>query len=384
MDVTEQDRSAERPYPPSALRLEEAARRGQVPRSADLVCAAAVLGGLVVLGWLGESLARQLAGAMAALLDGRAEPLAGTSSLGRDFLAAAAPLAASAGLLAAAAWAVAAAVGGLQGGLRTSWQGIRLDMERLSPAQGFSRMLSRRAFVRAAAAVCKVAAVGLVAAAAIRSALPEVLRSSLWSGREMLPRAAALAYGIGLRVGAAVAVLAILDYLYQWWEHRQELMMTRREFLEDVKRSEGDPAVRRRRRQQATRLAGAAAWQAGLSAKRTASRTARASVVVTSRGGAAAALQAFPGGKAWRLAARGRGAIGARIRDAAEGAGVRVVESDDLVRLLFARCGVGTVVPRGAQEALAAILDDGATPQGRAALAWTSNPRPIAVGDPKA
>ena len=49
------DELGERTREPTALRLREARRRGQVPRSVDLTSAAAALGAVVALGLIGST-----------------------------------------------------------------------------------------------------------------------------------------------------------------------------------------------------------------------------------------------------------------------------------------------------------------------------------------
>jgi flagellar biosynthesis protein FlhB len=58
-----------------------------------------------------------------------------------------------------------------------------------------------------------------------------------------------------LKIGAALLVLAILDYGYQWWRHEQDLKMTPQELREELKNIEGDPQLRARRKQMQRDLA---------------------------------------------------------------------------------------------------------------------------------
>ena len=51
-----------------------------------------------------------------------------------------------------------------------------------------------------------------------------------------------------LKVGAALLVLAMLDYAYQRWRHEQDLKMTPQELREELRNLEGDPQLRARRK----------------------------------------------------------------------------------------------------------------------------------------
>ena len=53
----------------------------------------------------------------------------------------------------------------------------------------------------------------------------------------------------GLKLGAALLVLAVLDYAYQRWRHERDLRMTPQELREEMRNLEGNPQVIARRKQ---------------------------------------------------------------------------------------------------------------------------------------
>ena len=69
------DQTGERTERATGLRLEEARKRGQVPRSADLTSATAGLWALLVLALAGPGLLREMTSMTAALLDNRGAAL---------------------------------------------------------------------------------------------------------------------------------------------------------------------------------------------------------------------------------------------------------------------------------------------------------------------
>ena len=52
---------------------------------------------------------------------------------------------------------------------------------------------------------------------------------------------------LALRVLAVLLVLGVLDLMYQRWKHDQELKMTKQQVKDELKQTEGDPEVKRRR-----------------------------------------------------------------------------------------------------------------------------------------
>ncbi|HUT60467.1 MAG TPA: EscU/YscU/HrcU family type III secretion system export apparatus switch protein [Phycisphaerae bacterium] len=343
---TRKDRIGERQYPPTPLRLAEARRRGDVPRSADLTRVVSALGAVVLLSLAAPRLGEELVKMTAALLDGRGESMASAGALAERASAAVQPLAAIVMLTAAGAFVAAAVAGMVQGGLTISASRLGPDLGRLSPSAGLARMFSRRAGVRLLSALVKLAAVAAVAFFAIRSLLPEIIRLPRLGGREMLSRSGGWACGLALRAGAVLLALAVLDYLYQRWQHRQDLMMTRLEYLEDLKRMEGSPLARKRRKELAAEMAAGPA----------ALHVPRASAVIASTSGRAVALKLAPNRRSSRVLAVGRGPAGERIRHIALAAGVPVIQDDSLAEALSARCRPATVVPRSQHEAVVRLL----------------------------
>jgi flagellar biosynthesis protein FlhB len=79
------------------------------------------------------------------------------------------------------------------------------------------------------------------------------------------PRFADVVYSIGLRIGLMLLILALIDYAYQRYRIEQELKMSKQEVKEEMRRMEGDPKIKLRRRQLALQAAAAAKTQEGCS-----------------------------------------------------------------------------------------------------------------------
>jgi len=237
-----------RPHPPTPLRLAEARRRGQVAHSADLASVLTVSAGVMLLGLVGWRLIGALTAMTASLLDVRQGGGASLAQTREVLWASLGPVLGAVGLLLGGMVAVAVLASFIQVGPLAAGEQIRPDFSRLAPSEGIRRLLSLRTCVRASLAVAKVAVVGAVGWAAIRSDLPRIVGASRLSPRQLAGEAGALAGALGLKIAAGLLVLGILDYLYQRWQLRRDLMMTRRELLADMRQMEGDPRMRARRK----------------------------------------------------------------------------------------------------------------------------------------
>ena len=237
------DNAMERTEQPTPRRLAEARQRGQVARSADLSGGGGLLAGGVLLGWLGPAMLDGLGGMTAGLLDGRSEPLAGPGDLARDVRESGASLLWPAAGVLAGLVVAAVAAGVLQvGGLVTA-EPLRPRWSRVNPLEGLRRVFSWDSLVRGGMAGVKLATVVGLSYLLCRSSWRELLLGAVRDGS-----AVRLVVRLMLLVGSGLVVLGVADLLYRRWRRQRELMMTRSQWREEMRRSDGDPAVRSRQR----------------------------------------------------------------------------------------------------------------------------------------
>ena len=154
-------------------------------------------------------------------------------------------------------------------------------------------------------------------------------------------------FTLGMKAAGALLVLAILDYAFQRWQHEQDLMMTKHEVREELKRMEGDPKLKDRRRRIQQRLA----------LQRMMIDVPKADVVITNPTHVACAIQYDEKEmRAPRLVAKGRGLLARRIRELAVEHGVPVVEKPPLARLIHDTTEVGDEVPPDLYKPVAEVL----------------------------
>jgi len=226
----------ERTEMPTPLRLAEARRKGIVARSGDLSAAATLLAGLILLALTGP-----------AILDGLVEMTAESLASPGD-IASLAPgvsiwkiVLPAAGLACGVAFS-AAAIGMAQVGLSASAEPIRLDFARLGLLAGLARMISPRSAVRGAMAAAKILAVSAVAWWTIAPMMPRIVSTAGAGAGELASQAGAIFVKLAMRICAVLVALAAIDWLYQRWQHRRDLMITRTQLLQDLRQMEGAKA----------------------------------------------------------------------------------------------------------------------------------------------
>jgi len=193
----------------------------------------------------------------------------------------------------------------------------------------------------------KVLAVTGIAALSIRTEMDRLLALP-WGGVAASSAATwGIAFGVGLKILAALAVLAALDYGYQRWRHERDLRMSRQEVTEEYRQQEGDPLIKARVR----------SIQREMARRRMMADVAKADVVVTNPTHVAVALRYDSGSMdAPVLVAKGMRRIAERIKEAARENGVPVIESPALARSIYKAVKVGGAIPVTFYRAVAEIL----------------------------
>jgi flagellar biosynthetic protein FlhB len=158
---------------------------------------------------------------------------------------------------------------------------------------------------------------------------------------------AELVFHLGMRLAAVMLFLALLDYAYQRYRHEKDLKMTKEEVKEELRRMEGDPVIKRRRRK--------VQWQLAL--QRLQSAVPKSDVVVSNPTHVAVALK-YVAEKmnAPKVTAKGADYLALRIRQIAAAAGVPVVERKELARAMYDVVQVGQEIPEKFYQAVAEIL----------------------------
>lgn len=332
---------------PTPRRRQEARHEGQVARSVELNSALVLIASLILIKLSGPSLVncfRALATHSLSNFPRRDLTVEGVSTdLVRILLetgTAIAPLIIGVAVVGFASSA-------LQVGLVLSGKSLQFRAERMNPVSGIARMFSVRAGVELLKSIAKVVVVGYIVYAFLRTRYADI--ESL-VGADYLTTCSAigqLTWGLLLRAGLALVVIAGLDYMFQRMQLEKQLRMTKQEVKEDYKRTEGDPLIKSRIRGK----------QRELARHRMMRDVPKADVVVTNPTQYAVALRYDAEvNNAPVVLAKGRRLIAQRIKEIAIEAGVPIVENVQLARSLYASVEIGQEIPAELYQAVAEIL----------------------------
>jgi flagellar biosynthetic protein FlhB len=348
VSAPEEEAAGEKPHDPTPRKLEEARRKGQIPRSQDLTAAGAWLGLVSALLAFGGWSVERLGTVLTALL-GQADRLAprllgGGSGLAGGLLADATIGAAPVFALPAAGAALAVA---LQRGFLFTGENLAPKLSRISPVATARQKFGRAGlfdFAKSAAKLVIVA--GVLAVHLAREHDAVVGLSRLPPGPASLEFARLLS-GFLVVVLALNLVLAGLDVLWQRFEHLRRNRMSLKELRDEVKDSEGDPHLRQERRRRGFDIA----------TNRMIAEVPGADVVVVNPSHYAVALKwSRRKGSAPVCVAKGVDEIAARIREAAAAAGVPIHRDPPTARALHATVEIGQEIRPEHYRAVAAAI----------------------------
>ena len=341
------DPAQERTEQPTAKRLEEARRKGQVPRSPELTTAAVVLIAGAALELQGGRLGGSLYDLMRSSLSiSRAQAFDDSWLLRSLEASAAEALRACAPVLALTL--VAALLAPLAiGGWNLSFEALVPDLTRLSPLAGVQRVFSVRALVELAKTFGKFLFVAGTAIAFLWQHSPELLALGTEPVRPAIAHAARLSGSALLLLAGSLAVIAAIDVPWQLWSHTRRLRMSRQEIREELKDSEGSPEVRGKVRK----------LQQEVAKRRMMQKVPKADVVVVNPTHYAVALSYDERRmRAPVVVAKGAGEVAARIREVAIEHKVPIVEAPPLARALHRAVPLDAEIPSALYVAVAQVL----------------------------
>ncbi|HMO73053.1 MAG TPA: flagellar type III secretion system protein FlhB [Paracoccaceae bacterium] len=346
--MTDED-SADKEHEATPQRLEEARRRGEVPRSPDLAVAVSY-GALVLLSAAaGAPLVMQAGAVLTGFLSSpdrlAAQVFAGSaaSALGPPV----AGLAMALGPFLAVPFLAVLGAFAVQRAIAPAPEKLLPRLNRISPLAGLSNRFGRRGLVEFAKNTAKLVVVaailGLFLAAEMRHA-PAL--AGLGPGPSLARFGQVLLQFLAI---CALVMLAFggLDWLWQRAEHLRKNRMSRKELTDEIKAGEGDPQVKAQRRQKAMAIA----------ANRMLADVAGADVVIVNPTHYAVALRWDRGARrAPVCVAKGVDEIAARIRERAAEAGVPLHRDPPAARSLHAAVALGEEIRPEHYRAVAAAI----------------------------
>jgi flagellar biosynthesis protein FlhB len=235
----------------------------------------------------------------------------------------------------------------MQVGFIFSGEPIRPKLSKISPLNGVKNLFSFKMLAELLKSLVKIISVGIIAYLTIRSEAVDVLplmEQSVW---QIMAYIGSVCFKILFATCWVLIALALLDYLYQHWEHGRSLRMSKQDLRDEYKNTEGNPLIKSRIRR----------LQREMAMRRMMTKVPTADVVITNPTHLAVALRYDQTRmSAPVVVAKGANLIAQRIKDIAKENGVAVVENKPLAQVLYKMVDIMEAIPDNLYQAVAEVL----------------------------
>jgi len=238
------------------------------------------------------------------------------------------------------------------GNLNFAPKAMAFKGNRINILKGLQRMVSIKALVELGKASLKVVLLFSIAIGILYVQAPKILKLPYRSLGEAVASAGTMFPAVLGGLLLMLAVIALLDFLWQRHTHIKSLKMSKQDQKDEYKQTEGSPEVKAKiRRMQMENSANAARQQAALD------DVSSATAIITNPTHFAVALKYEVGSiEAPKILAMGRGKIAEMIIDRGKDANITIFRSALLARALYFSGEIGKEIPEMLYQAVAVIL----------------------------
>lgn len=236
----------------------------------------------------------------------------------------------------------------LQGGFILAPKVMEPKPDRIHPGKGFKKIFSTKGLAELIKGLTKVFIVGVIIYSTFKGKTDDFAIMIMLPVSDTLSQTGAMILTMMTRILTALVVLAIADAIYERYQHRKDLKMTRQEVRDELKQSEGDPHMKSKRKEKAKSFR---------HRKRLDHAILASDVVVTNPTHYAVALQYNPdSNRAPIVQAKGMRKRALKIRSFAAKYEVPVIENPPVARALFASTEEDQIIPEEYFKVVAEIL----------------------------
>ena len=249
----------------------------------------------------------------------------------------------------AAMWAGAAVVGLVQSRGVIPEDGLKPDLNRINPVTSFKqKFLSAMPFVEGGKGLMKM---GLIGASVWWGLSGKIRLLPALINAEPIETALTmreLALMVLIRALPVAILISVIDYTYQFYKLKKQMMMSKQDLKDEHKRAEGDPHYKAHRRRRQVEIARAV---------RAVDAVPRADVIITNPTHYAIALRYRPAeSPAPVVLARGVDHLALKMRTVARQHDIPRIENRPLARALYAQSKEGQMIPEDLYAAVAEVL----------------------------
>ena len=335
---------------PTAKKLEDARKKGQVMRSTEVVTAATLLVFFLMLkvfvGFIGNRFISSFHKTLGSIGDYTSEPF--NTNMARtiirsslwDIVVAAFPM-----MIAGFVVTIVSIL--FQVKWKVTTEPLKPKFDKFNPVSGMKRLFSKDKIMDLLKSTAKVIILAYVVYSYLKDQWPLIFKMYSYT----LPQAIAVigdtVISVGIRISLFFAAIAVFDLFYQKWKFHQDMMMSKQEVKDEYKNSEGDPKIKSQQRQRMQQA----------SQRRMMQDLPNADVVITNPTHLAVAIRYDKEAhEAPVVVAKGADYLAQKIKDVARVNAVEIVENKPLARMLYHNVEIGAEIPPELYQMVAEVL----------------------------
>lgn len=338
---------------PTAKKLNDARKEGQVAKSKEIITALMLLALFVVIKFYIGNLGQQMIECFSEFYDLFGKIIS-NSEYGMRMVDATGVV--SLGLTTVLNMivpfiALAVVIAILGNALQQKWmvttKPLQPKLSKISPISGLKRMFNVKQLFEVGKSVAMIAVMSYVIYTTVKDKLGVLYTFYNISLYEALEIVGDIIVDLGIKISAVFLVIGFVDLIYQRHKFKEDMKMTKQEVKDEFKNTEGDPQVKgqiRRRMQQVSR-------------RRMMEALPQADVVITNPTHFAVALKYEANkGQAPVVIAKGADCLAFDIKAKAKEYGIEIVENKPLARILYNNVEIGAQIPPELYQAVAEVL----------------------------
>lgn len=338
---------------PTAKKLNDARKEGQVAKSKEIITALMLLALFVVIKFYIGNLGQQMIECFSEFYDLFGKIIS-NSEYGMRMVDATGVV--SLGLTTVLNMivpfiALAVVIAILGNALQQKWmvttKPLQPKLSKISPISGLKRMFNVKQLFEVGKSVAMIAVMSYVIYTTVKDKLGVLYTFYNISLYEALEIVGNIIVDLGIKISAVFLVIGFVDLIYQRHKFKEDMKMTKQEVKDEFKNTEGDPQVKgqiRRRMQQVSR-------------RRMMEALPQADVVITNPTHFAVALKYEANkGQAPVVIAKGADYLAFDIKAKAKEYGIEIVENKPLARILYNNVEIGAQIPPELYQAVAEVL----------------------------
>ncbi len=224
---------------------------------------------------------------------------------------------------------------------------LQPKFSKLNPVSGFKKIFSGNAIVELIKSIGKIGIIAYVSYSFLKDKGEQLF---LLYDLELMPAVILIGdtvINLGIRIAVVYMILALADFAYQKYKFHKDMKMTKQEVKEEYKNQEGNPEIKGKIRQKMREV----------SQRRMMQSLPQADVVITNPTHYAVAIKYDPDeSPAPVVLAKGEDFLAQKIKEVARENNIEIVENKPLARMLYANVDIGAQIPPELYQAVAEVL----------------------------